>query len=614
MGLSSLLKNPFAKSKAKSQENMLIEAKVASRALSAKKGSSISIANIDSGAKPKRPRYTIEAALEAMSLLEVKLTGNEGLIKVPSSFAGAIDIYASTSKESDLAIIVMVDSLITKVHQYKLHTNRIREDLKQWYAAQNKARPINIRILLTDEDGLAKVADKYDIYDQEKKHSLNSNKFDGDIDSMLIDAHERNVSDIHVEVRKPMGRIRFRIHGELYTYKRMKYEDINSLANVIFSTKAQNQGSNYSPTLTGYKASADLTTVRDGASITHRLRLQTVPHQQITFDVVSRRLPSEAETADLRLENLGYLPRQLEIFDRAMRNKKGIIMFAGETGSGKTTSCTACVQQFIRLNTSSDGELRCKVITVEDPVEIQIEGATQIAIVGTDGADNQEDAYSNALSWILRSDPDTVMVSEIRTKETALNVVKGVQTGIPMVSTIHASSALGIIARSRNIGMGLHDIAVVGFFKVLCHQALVQVVCKECSFTYFEMDKFRESLPKAQHGPFTEMMVSLKGLNISTEKMRFRNRSGCVKCSFMGVSGRTPIAEVIEPTPEILQLISDGKSYDAEKLWYKDPRNYSLVDHALYNVEAGIVDPFSFYNSYGNFSPTNWKPVREARN
>lgn len=613
--MGSLLNFSFLKPKKKSTDDSDIssEAKIASKALSAAKSREGKVPAKGATEKVKRKPYELQEALEAISHLDICLTLESGVIKVPPGFDGGLSIFASSSKENSLAVISVVESVVTAVRQYNLHMNRVREELKNWYASQSKTSAINIRVLLTDHSGQEALKNRFDLYDQERHTSVNSKKYDTDIDAMLIEAAEQNVSDMHMEIRKPVGKIRFRIHGELFVYKKLKYEEIKALSKVLFSTKAENQGSNFSPSQTGYKASADLKTIRNGESLTHRLRLQTIPNQQDTYDVITRRLPSGTETADLRLVNLGYLKSQLEMFERAMRNRKGVIMFAGETGSGKTTSCVACVQQFIRMNISQDGELRAKVITVEDPVEILVDGATQIPIVGTDGAENQEDSYSNALSWILRSDPDLVMISEVRNEAVAVNVVKGVQTGIPMISTVHASSALGIIPRCANIGMDIVDITQKGFFKLFCHQTLVQTVCKSCCFSYIEMDKFRETIHENQHNSFKDMLLSLKLFDIDTTDIKFRNNNGCDKCRSMGVAGRTPVAEIIEPTQEILQLCRNGQIVEAENLWYEDKRNYSMIDHALVNVELGLIDPFSFYNMYGNFVPRNWKPRKEAR-
>lgn len=538
--------------------------------------------------------------------LNVILTSQNGPISVPKNLSGLIAAYASSDRTVPL-VLLFIDEKKFNSQGAKATLSSVHQKLNAWYSTQNKQESIQLRPYLTNEDSIRKIQSRFlSMVADRGANSGDESMRQAEIGALLLEAKKLNASDIHIEKRAEGGRIRFRVNGDLVTVKAIDEEDAEAMVNVLWNTIAKQQGSAFDPKRKGHKASATPTTVAGGRSHTFRLRLQTLPHEEITYDLIARILPNPEATRKLNLYDLNYHAQQYQLFDKAMRNQNGVTIFSGTTGSGKTTSSVACVQRYIELNTGPEGDCRIKVITIEDPVEIQIENATQISIVNEDEVAGQVDKFAAAIAWAMRSDPDFLMVSEIRTRESAMGIVKGVQTGHPTLTTVHAQSAFGIIQRCVNIGINPHDLTARGFLNLLCHQTLLQVVCPNCCIDLSNPSEYVDRLSPILSTNFSRMRSQLDDIGLDQSKVKLRNGEGCSECNHTGIGGRTPVAEVVDPLPELMQLCGNGKIYDAEKLWYENKHALSMMDHSLCKVEQGLCDPFALYNKYGDLVPTNW--------
>lgn len=547
---------------------------------------------------------TVDDVMTKIKALPICLT--DDIISVENSISELVTAYGSI--EDSVHIVLLVDHAgLTNVPGSRAALAKLNNDLKVWHkkTKHNDNCPIEItRVVAADQ---RKVQLRYSALQQSLKTAFaDDSKWKTLIDKILLDSMDLDASDIHIEKREEQSTVRLRVNGELIDYMSLEEHEARSVINVLWNTIAKQQGSAFEPSRRGHKASAEPTTIRDGVATSHRLRLQTIPHEETTYDLIARRLPSRDSGANIDLYTVGYHPKQLALFEKAMRCKQGVIVFAGTTGSGKTTSCVACVQKFITLYTNSKGESRIKVITIEDPVEVQIDKTTQISIVNEDENNDGVDQFAASISWCLRSDPDFMMVSEVRTTQAATNVVKGIQTGHPMVTTVHASSAFGIINRFVNIGMKLEDIVSKKFLNLLVYQDLAKVVCKSCCIPMSEHTKLFNDMDARHVESFKEMIRDLENINMNFEKVVFRNPEGCTHCRNTGIKGRTPVAEVVLPTREVMRLCTDPMAFEAEAEWYKDSNAMSIIDHALCKVEEGLCDPFILYNEYGDLVPTNW--------
>lgn len=246
---------------------------------------------------------------------------------------------------------------------------------------------------------------------------------------LVQQAHRLNSSDIHIETQKEYVRIRFRIDGILHPVAKLSFEKYRVLQSAVAS------GGNISTSADEAQQGhiAQKITMADGTEVDVNLRLETVPTVN-GMDMVMRLF--NMDQAMYTLDRLGLSQHEREIVDDIINKPSGLVLIVGPTGSGKTTTL------YSMLNSLNSEER--KIITIEDPVEYQFEGITQIPV--SSQAVN-EVGFANKLRAVLRLDPDIVMVGEIRDMDTAKTALQASLTGHLVLSTFHASSAAAAISR-----------------------------------------------------------------------------------------------------------------------------------------------------------------------
>jgi type IV pilus assembly protein PilB len=246
---------------------------------------------------------------------------------------------------------------------------------------------------------------------------------------LVQQAHRLNSSDIHIETQKDHVRIRFRIDGILHPVARLTIEKYRVLMSAIAS--AGNISTSAGEAQQGHIAQE--IKMADGVEVDINLRLETVPTVN-GMDMVMRLFNMDQET--YKLDRLGLSPKERAVVDDIIAKPSGLVLVVGPTGSGKTTTL------YSMLNSLNSDER--KIITVEDPVEYQFEGITQIPV---SSQSVNESGFANKLRAVLRLDPDIVMVGEIRDMDTAKTALQASLTGHLVLSTFHASSAAAAISR-----------------------------------------------------------------------------------------------------------------------------------------------------------------------
>jgi type II secretory ATPase GspE/PulE/Tfp pilus assembly ATPase PilB-like protein len=255
------------------------------------------------------------------------------------------------------------------------------------------------------------------------------------------------------------------------------------------------------------------------------------------LDLRASILPTQfGETVDIRLlsrssvllglGSLGLLPRDLEALEGMIKRPHGVILVTGPTGSGKTTTLYACLS---RINDTSR-----KIITIEDPVEYQLKGITQIQVHPKIGL-----SFATGLRSMLRHDPDVMMVGEIRDHETAEVAIQVALTGHLVFSTLHTNDAAG--AATRLVNMGVEPYLVASSVTCMMAQRLVRLVCPHCK------KPARENLKALGVDP-----SKLEGV----EKPEFFVGAGCDECKFTGFLGRTAIYEILPVSEEIADAVT----------------------------------------------------------
>ncbi|HWQ31653.1 MAG TPA: GspE/PulE family protein [Blastocatellia bacterium] len=340
------------------------------------------------------------------------------------------------------------------------------------------------------------------------------------VDTIVFTALERRASDIHIETRENDVQVRYRIDGALY--EAMPPIDIQHHQTIISRIKVMSEldiAERRIPQDGRFRMRIK------GRRVDFRVSIMPSVHGE---DSVIRILDKEQineSFKDLKLEVVGFDPNLLVRFRRFIHEPYGMVLVTGPTGSGKTTTLYAALNE---IRNDED-----KIITIEDPVEYQLRGITQIQVNEKKGL-----TFARGLRSILRHDPDKIMVGEIRDTETAQIAINSALTGHLVFTTVHANNVIDVIGRFLN--MGIEPYNFVSALNCVLAQRLIRTLCLRCRRQYRPSDdELRES-----------------GLN--PEKYRDRvyyNSVGCEICNHTGYRGRTAIHELLEMSDNIREMI-----------------------------------------------------------
>ncbi|MEO1023302.1 MAG: GspE/PulE family protein [Bacteroidota bacterium] len=331
------------------------------------------------------------------------------------------------------------------------------------------------------------------------------------VDTIIQEAIDRSASDIHIEPYEHRFRVRFRLDGVLremvelpLSQKEAVISRLKIMSNLDIAEKRKPQDGRIK--------------IRQKDTSDIDLRVSTLP-TQYGEKMVLRVL--DKGKLKLNLENLGFEKDELELFRKAIRSPYGMILVTGPTGSGKTTTLYSALSE---LNASTDN-----ITTIEDPIEYNLDGINQTQV-----HEDIDLTFANVLRSILRQDPNTVMVGEIRDKETADIAIRAALTGHLVFSTLHTNDAASAI--TRLIDMGIEPFLVASSLRLVVAQRLVRKICTDC--------KTEVDIP-AEH------LTRLKLTNGSKSYVG----KGCETCSGYGYKGRVALIEVLELREEISELI-----------------------------------------------------------
>ncbi|MBW4061410.1 type II/IV secretion system protein [Candidatus Saccharibacteria bacterium] len=344
-------------------------------------------------------------------------------------------------------------------------------------------------------------------------------------------AFQLGASDIHIEPGENSARIRFRLDGTLHPIlelTRERYElftsDMQIRANVKWGADEPQGGR------LAIRAIND-----DGDEVTLNMRLETVPslHGQ---DVVIRIFNLSEQY--LTLDNLLLTPPQREVLDRAIAHPRGMVLTVGPTGSGKTSTLYSIINH---LNNPE-----VKIVTLEDPVEYELDGISQVPVVSED-----QESFGNKLRAVLREDPNIIMIGEIRDADTAKTALQAALTGHLVLSTFHAASASAAV--TRLIDMIGENPLLASSIRLIMAQRLVRQLCPHCR---------AKVAPTKQQ--LLEITTALQGVDPSLypalEHIKLAKSVGCEQCHHFGYSGRISLIEQLSMTPELEAMITQASS------------------------------------------------------
>jgi type II secretory ATPase GspE/PulE/Tfp pilus assembly ATPase PilB-like protein len=387
---------------------------------------------------------------------------------------------------------------------------------------------------------------------------------------LVKEAVEEGASDIHIEVRPEVCRIRFRKHGELYVHAEWLPKLGREVASVAFNKETDHAITHFNPLV---PQNASMPLYIEGKDV--RLRLASMPAHG-GFDVVMRLLAA-GEDKIPSLEELGYFEDQVALIKKAIAMPHGAVIMSGPTGSGKTTTLASCMQLV---------EKHRKIYTIEDPVEKIVKTATQVPV----NTEHEDRDFASMGRASLRMDPDVIVLGEMRDEETARVMVRASITGHLVFSTLHTNTAPGIITRLVDMGISPTLLSDPNLLVCLICQRLLPKLCKACAMP----------LAKATHyKPYMERWQKTFGDQIG--QLQARGKGYCSKCNSSGVGGRTVVSEIIwvdDAGRGYIQKfdVLNWERYLKENGW----QDYRVRAKSL--VIAGICDPLDAERAVGEIT------------
>jgi type II secretory ATPase GspE/PulE/Tfp pilus assembly ATPase PilB-like protein len=374
------------------------------------------------------------------------------------------------------------------------------------------------------------------------------------VDSTIYTAIQRRASDIHIETGDDAVHVKYRIDGVLQPAMRPIGKQFHSsiisrvkvMAELDIAEKRVPQDGRFKVRM-------------PGKTIDFRVSIMPSVHGE---DAVIRILDKESiseQFTELKLDILGFPELELRRFRKYIREPYGMVLVTGPTGSGKTTTLYAALSE---IKSVED-----KIVTIEDPVEYQLRGITQIPINEKKGL-----TFARGLRSILRHDPDKIMVGEIRDPETAQIAIQSALTGHLVFTTVHANNVVDVLGRFLN--MGVEPYQFVSALNCVMAQRLVRLICSHCK---------RQARVESKALEEAGMAADL------AQTHKFYEGAGCIECGGTGFKGRTAICELLNLSDRIREMILDRRpASEVKKAAHEEGMRF-LRESAIEKVLTGLT-------------------------
>ena len=457
------------------------------------------------------------------TIIAIKITGKRLTVAThdPVNFYIFEDIKVTTGM--DVVPVLATKAAITK-------------QIGKCYSMQNATNLIDsVESQFTDDNAFG--------IDEESAERIDSAPIVKLATTIVENSFRADATDIHIEPFKTHTRIRIRVNGDLIELMNISNVVHNSLVTRLKIISGMNIAEKRVP------QDGRFTQVVDGTTIDVRVsNLPTVNGEKVVI-----RILATGDVGVRKITDLGMTAYNYERFVSILKVPQGVVLVTGPTGSGKTTTLYAALGEIAKPNVN--------VITVEDPVEKNIEGINQCQVNAKAGM-----TFAAALRSILRQDPDIVMIGEMRDQETAEIAIRAAITGHLVLSTLHTNDAPSTVTRLVDMGVAPYMVAtsLIG----IVAQRLVKKICPECR------------TPRMS----TDTEDGLMGIN---EHITVYDACGCPKCNNTGYIGRTAIHEILLCTPEMSSLIANGGKVDAISKLCREQGTKLLRDNVSELVQEG---------------------------
>jgi len=472
----------------------------------------------------------------------VPLQANNGLLEIALSdprqivLIDELSVLLSRKLKVHVATYSQISDLLKKTEQSQRVLEEVTEGFTLDVVGDEESADENLSIdrLTSDEGNIAPVIKL--------------------VDTTIFNALERRASDIHIETRDQELAIKYRIDGVLqYAMSPIAKEWYSAVISRIKVMSELDIAERRVPQDGRFRVRYK------GRLIDFRVSIMpTIYGEDAVLRVLDKESMSE-KFSKLTLDVVGFADHDLAKFRRFIKEPYGMVLVTGPTGSGKTTTLYAALSE---IKNDED-----KIITIEDPVEYQIKGITQIPVNEKKGL-----TFARGLRSILRHDPDKILVGEIRDQETAQIAINAALTGHLVFTTVHANNVLDVLGRFLN--MGVEPYNFVSSLNCILAQRLVRVICPHCRHRV----------------DYDDAYLTESGLNLDEwRNFPFYEGRGCMECSGTGFRGRTAIHELLDLTEAIREMILERRSTSEIKRRAREDGMTFLRQSALDRVHQGIT-------------------------
>lgn len=384
---------------------------------------------------------------------------------------------------------------------------------------------------------------------------------------------KRRTSDIHIIVGETSCSVRARIDGSMQHVADWPAEYGHSFCAAAFAM-ADASDVNYQP----YEYQGARCSNRKDLRLPEgviSLRMQFNPTTYGGRALIIRILYDSDDRTKGDIADLGFAPEQVEDFEFLRAKPFGINIVAGPTGHGKSTTLQRNILAILR-----EYKNNIAIFTVEDPPEYPIQGAVQMPVVNAASSEERAEAFTKAIAAALRSNPDRIMIGEVRDSSSAKLAFEAAMTGHQVWTTLHSNDAITIPFRLRDLHVEEYKLVDPTLLTGLVSQRLVRKLCPHCRRPVINSS----DLPHGVLGRLEEIEVPLNSV-------RIHNAKGCEKCKFTGYSGRTIAAEMILPDEGFMDFVRKDQKGAAFDYWINELNGRTMVEYGIDLVQKGIASP-----------------------
>ena len=447
------------------------------------------------------------------------------------------------------------------------------------FAAEQGGFPIK-REFTVDREIIARIYESANARDaREEMASSSDTKMQKHFLQLMQDAITMGVTDVHVVMQRHATTVDMRQDGSLVRHSSIPSSVAADMMQAAFAM-ADESDSNYRPMEPqGARVSEAAVALPIGIQ---SIRLQFNPTANGGRHMVARILPTQEDADNSDIDTLGYNKRQIEDIKAMRRRPFGLAIIAGPTGSGKSTTLQKSLTALMH-----EKRHEVSVQTIEDPPEYIIPGAIQIPVTNAKTDAERREKFTQTITAVLRSDPDYIMIGEVRDPASSSLAFQGARTGHGVWTSIHANDALDILDRFRDLGVEEYKFTNHKLVIGLIGQRLVRRLCSNCKLPLEMAREYDDD--RVIDSALVKSLTTRVGEE-HLHNVHVANPNGCEHCNH-GYTGRTVISETVLPDAQFMAHIKATDYINAHKYWCDELKGVPMISHAVEKMLQGLVSP-----------------------